>query len=157
MRVGLIQALIWALLDVDIRPSSDSSQGPFLLQHLALTDNRIGDFADAALAIIFVVRKANQLTDAPGKKAQLSHMMRRIAIRTVVGIVPIVGDIAITFYRANTKNVCAIEDWLLQAVATANVVPEVIPGAAPEYAQQKAADQPQAQTRFLTADDLVHK
>lgn len=69
-----------------------------------------GDVADALLALLLVWR-ATKITDGL-PAAVLMQMMINIAIDFVIGLVPILGDIADGYWKANTKNVRVLEKHL---------------------------------------------
>ncbi|KAI0749349.1 hypothetical protein C8Q80DRAFT_619374 [Daedaleopsis nitida] len=93
-----------------------------------------GDAADAALNYILVVRKARQ-AELPGWL--IGQMLFNNAISAGVGFVPIVGDIALAMFKANSRNAALLEEYLrvrgeeyLKAAATRTEDPaEVRPGA----------------------------
>ncbi|TFY69236.1 hypothetical protein EVG20_g3231 [Dentipellis fragilis] len=68
-----------------------------------------GDAADAALSYLLVIRKAKQ-ADLPPWLIQ--RMLLNLALATSVGLVPIVGDILLAVYRANSRNAALLEEYL---------------------------------------------
>ncbi|EJF64979.1 hypothetical protein DICSQDRAFT_100518 [Dichomitus squalens LYAD-421 SS1] len=68
-----------------------------------------GDAADAALNYLLVVRKAKQ-AEIPGWL--LSKMLVNNAISIGVGVVPIVGDIVLAMFKANSRNAALLEEYL---------------------------------------------
>nr|VWO95543.1 Putative type III effector protein [Ganoderma boninense] len=70
-----------------------------------------GDAADVALNYLLVVRKAKQAEDRiPGWL--LSRMLVNNAVSAGVGLVPIVGDIILAMYKANSRNAGLLEEYL---------------------------------------------
>ncbi|KAM5535967.1 hypothetical protein V8D89_010407 [Ganoderma adspersum] len=68
-----------------------------------------GDAADVALNYLLVVRKAKQ-AEIPGWL--LSRMLVNNAVSAGVGLVPIVGDIILAMYKANSRNAALLEEYL---------------------------------------------
>ncbi|KAI0707392.1 hypothetical protein C8Q76DRAFT_749031 [Earliella scabrosa] len=68
-----------------------------------------GDAADAVLNYVLVVRKAKQ-AEIPGWL--LSQMLFNNAISAGVGFVPIVGDIMLAVWKANSRNAALLEEFL---------------------------------------------
>ena len=67
----------------------------------------VGD-AVMALVSLTIVYKAGQLGIPATMQAQ---MLKNILLDFVLGLLPLVGDIADLFYRANQKNVRMMERW----------------------------------------------
>ena len=61
-----------------------------------------------ALVSLTIVYKAGQLGIPATMQAQ---MLKNILLDFVLGLLPLVGDIADLFYRANQKNVRMMERW----------------------------------------------
>ncbi|KAI0316451.1 hypothetical protein OF83DRAFT_1126700 [Amylostereum chailletii] len=70
-----------------------------------------GDIADASLGYFLVIRKARK-ADVPPWLIQ--RMLLNLAIATVVGVVPIVGDVMLAAWRANSRNAALLEEYLRQ-------------------------------------------
>ncbi|KAK4200550.1 hypothetical protein QBC40DRAFT_279865 [Triangularia verruculosa] len=68
----------------------------------------IGDFADFLMALA-LIKKASKV-DGGLPKRLYGMMFTNIMLDFAIGFVPLIGDIADVFYRANTKNA-----WLLDA------------------------------------------
>lgn len=68
-----------------------------------------GDAADAALNYLLVVRKARQ-AEIPGWL--LRKMLANNAVSAGVGLVPVVGDIILAAYKANSRNAALLEEFL---------------------------------------------
>ncbi|KZT07584.1 uncharacterized protein LAESUDRAFT_724533 [Laetiporus sulphureus 93-53] len=68
-----------------------------------------GDIANAALNYVLVVRKARR-ADIPDWL--LSRMLVNNAVSAAVGFVPIVGDIMLAVYKANSRNAALLEEFL---------------------------------------------
>ncbi|PIL35609.1 hypothetical protein GSI_02337 [Ganoderma sinense ZZ0214-1] len=68
-----------------------------------------GDAADVALNYLLVVRKAKE-AEIPGWL--LSRMLVNNAVSAGVGLVPIVGDIILAMYKANSRNAALLEEYL---------------------------------------------
>jgi hypothetical protein len=73
----------------------------------------IGD-AIGAIFSVFIVFQAARL-GAP--KATLFRMMSNIGIDTIVGEIPLLGDLFDFGWKANTKNMALLEQHLQQPVA----------------------------------------
>lgn len=69
----------------------------------------VGDAADAILGYVLVIRKARR-ADIPWWLTQ--RMVLNLAIATSVGLVPIVGDVILAAYRANSRNATLLEEYL---------------------------------------------
>jgi len=116
----------------------------------------IGDVIDYLLALT-VVWKANDI-DGGLPLMLKARMMTNIAIDFAIGLVPIVGDIADVFYRANTRN-CWILWTYLEAQAKVNA--EVAAnekrtqqGLEPRIPQQ-IASRPQGPTGTLMSQPMM--
>jgi hypothetical protein len=70
----------------------------------------IGDAGDAALAMM-VVRSCEEI-DGGLPAALRFKMMINVIIDFVIGLVPLVGDIADAIYKANTRNAVILETYL---------------------------------------------
>ncbi|KAF9007518.1 hypothetical protein BDQ17DRAFT_1398387 [Cyathus striatus] len=68
-----------------------------------------GDVADASLNYFLVVRKARQ-ADLP--QWLLQRMLINNAISAGVGFVPMVGDVILAMYKANSRNAALLEEFL---------------------------------------------
>ena len=68
-----------------------------------------GDVADATLNYVLVVRKARQ-AEIPGWL--LRKMLANNAVSAGVGLVPVVGDIVLAAYKANSRNAALLEEFL---------------------------------------------
>jgi len=69
----------------------------------------VGDVADASLNYILVIRQA--------KKAEIPdwlfrRMLANNAVSAAVGFVPVVGDIALATWKANSRNAALLEEFL---------------------------------------------
>lgn len=71
----------------------------------------IGDFADFLMALA-LIKKASKV-DGGLPKRLYGMMFTNIMLDLAIGFIPLIGDIADVFYRANTKNA-----WLLDAFLT---------------------------------------
>jgi hypothetical protein len=69
----------------------------------------VGDAADAILGYFLVIRKARK-ADIPWWLTQ--RMIVNLAIASSVGLVPIVGDVALAAFRANSRNAILLEEFL---------------------------------------------
>ncbi|KAI0346060.1 hypothetical protein BDW22DRAFT_1352048 [Trametopsis cervina] len=69
----------------------------------------VGDVADAGLNYILVVRKARQaeLPDWLVRK-----MLANNAVSVLAGLVPIMGDVVLAVYKANSRNAALLEEFL---------------------------------------------
>ncbi|KAK7690994.1 hypothetical protein QCA50_006097 [Cerrena zonata] len=68
-----------------------------------------GDVADAALNYLLVVRKARQ---AELPDWLIHKMLFNNAVSAAVGFVPLVGDIVLAVYKANSRNAALLEEFL---------------------------------------------
>jgi hypothetical protein len=68
----------------------------------------LGDVAGAIVAI-YALRVARQLR-APGVVQM--HMLSNIAIDALVGTVPLLGDLFDFVYKAQTRNLKLLDDWI---------------------------------------------
>ncbi|GJE96221.1 DUF4112 domain-containing protein [Phanerochaete sordida] len=68
-----------------------------------------GDVADAALNYFLVVRKARQ---AELPEWLVGRMLFNNAVSAGVGFIPIVGDIVLAAYKANSRNAALLEEFL---------------------------------------------
>ncbi|KAF8269562.1 hypothetical protein EI94DRAFT_1778227 [Lactarius quietus] len=69
----------------------------------------VGDAADAILGYVLVIRKARR-AELPWWLTQ--RMMLNLAIATSVGLIPIVGDVMLAAFRANSRNATLLEEFL---------------------------------------------
>lgn len=102
------------------------------MTHLTGIIPGVGDAADAVLGYVLVIRKARKaeyvsppsstfsyvLTPCP---RFLSHripswltqrMILNLALATTVGLVPLVGDVMLAAFRANSRNAALLEEFL---------------------------------------------
>lgn len=68
-----------------------------------------GDVACAALNYVLVVRKARKADLPPWL---LGKMLFNNTVSALGGVVPIVGDVVIAFYKANSRNALLLEEFL---------------------------------------------
>lgn len=68
-----------------------------------------GDFADAFLNYLLVVQKAKKAEIPPWL---LRKMLLNNALSASVGFVPLVGDVLIAQYKANSRNAALLEEYL---------------------------------------------
>ncbi|KAI9461707.1 hypothetical protein BJY52DRAFT_1259715 [Lactarius psammicola] len=69
----------------------------------------VGDAADAILGYYLVIRKARS-AEIPWWLTQ--RMVLNLAIATSVGLVPLVGDVLLAAFRANSRNAALLEEFL---------------------------------------------
>jgi len=69
----------------------------------------VGDAADAILGYVLVIRKARR-AEIPWWLTQ--RMIFNLAVATTVGLVPIVGDVILAAFRANSRNAALLEEFL---------------------------------------------
>ncbi|CAE6459695.1 unnamed protein product [Rhizoctonia solani] len=99
-----------------------------------------GDIVDAALNYLLVVRKARQ-AEIPGWL--LRKMLANNAVSAGVGLIPLVGDVILAVYKANSRNAALLEEFLrirgeefLKADAAREEDPDVVrPGAGREQGE----------------------
>ncbi|PWN52828.1 hypothetical protein IE53DRAFT_384721 [Violaceomyces palustris] len=94
-----------------------------------------GDIADAILNYTLIVKPTrNELQEAPDWLVR--KMLINNAISAGVGLVPLVGDVALAAWRANSRNANLVEDFLRvkgeenMALGLPNLTPRLAPGAA---------------------------
>ncbi|KAH7341331.1 hypothetical protein B0J17DRAFT_646136 [Rhizoctonia solani] len=68
-----------------------------------------GDVVDAALNYFLVVRKARQAEIPPWL---LRKMLANNVVSAGVGLIPLVGDIVLAVYKANSRNSALLEEFL---------------------------------------------
>ncbi|GBE88566.1 hypothetical protein SCP_1303830 [Sparassis crispa] len=68
-----------------------------------------GDIADATLNYVLVVRQARQ-ADIPNWL--LRRMLLNNAVSAAIGFVPVVGDIVLAVFKANSRNAALLEEYL---------------------------------------------
>lgn len=68
-----------------------------------------GDVADAALNYYLVVRKARQ---AEIPDWLLARMLMNNAVSAAVGFVPLIGDVVLAAFKANSRNAALLEEYL---------------------------------------------
>ena len=69
----------------------------------------VGDVTDAVLNYTLVVRKARKADIPPWL---LSRMLANNAISAGVSLVPLVGDVILAVYKANSRNAALLEEYL---------------------------------------------
>ncbi|KAF7796013.1 hypothetical protein EIP86_007182 [Pleurotus ostreatoroseus] len=69
----------------------------------------LGDVADAGLNYVLVVRKARQ-ADIPDWL--LRKMLLNNAVSAAVGFVPMIGDVVLAAFKANSRNAALLEEFL---------------------------------------------
>ena len=75
----------------------------------------LGDIVGAAIGMVIVLRAVQ----AGIPRIAIAHMMTNIAIDTLVGAIPFVGDAFDFVYKSNTKNMRTYEEALERPGATA--------------------------------------
>ncbi|GLB44864.1 putative protein with domain of unknown function (DUF4112) [Lyophyllum shimeji] len=73
-----------------------------------------GDVATALLNYVLVVRKARE-ADIP--QALVQHMLFNNAVSVGVGLIPLVGDVLLAIYKANSRNAALLEKHLKTRVS----------------------------------------
>lgn len=68
----------------------------------------VGDLAGKGLSL-YLVYEAARVGAPPGL---IARMLGNVAIDLAIGAVPIAGDVADVFWRANRRNFRLFEDWL---------------------------------------------
>ena len=68
----------------------------------------VGDIVTTAMAL-YIVHEARQL-GAPGHV--IARMLGNVAVDSVVGAVPLVGDAFDVMWRSNRRNMRLLQDWL---------------------------------------------
>ena len=68
----------------------------------------VGDAAGALVAL-YIVWEARRL----GAPAELvARMMGNVAVDTLSGSIPLVGDLFDAAFKSNTRNIALLEEWL---------------------------------------------
>ena len=75
----------------------------------------LGDFIDLFMALM-VLNTAMKVSPGKDKDLLKGKMVMNIIIDFAIGLVPFLGDIADTFFRANTRNAIALEKMLNERV-----------------------------------------
>jgi hypothetical protein len=110
-RVARIDALAQLLDSAFVLPGTNIRFGIDALIGLV---PGIGDLISTALAL-FIVREARAL-GAP--RWMIARMLGNVALDTVVGAVPLVGDVADVAFRANRRNVAMLRKHLAREPRT---------------------------------------
>ena len=71
----------------------------------------LGDFIDLFMALM-VLNTAMKVSPGKDRDALRAKMMMNIIVDFAIGLVPVLGDVADTFFRANTRNAIALEKML---------------------------------------------
>ncbi|KAF9647897.1 hypothetical protein BDM02DRAFT_3116385 [Thelephora ganbajun] len=111
-----------------------------------------GDALNAVLGYWLIVRKAQQADIPPWL---YYRMVGNQAIATIIGFVPVIGDIGIAVFKTNSRNAALLEEYLrirgeefLKVQADRVEDPEVVkPGAGKEEADEIPGKAP-SQSRF---------
>jgi hypothetical protein len=110
-RVARIDALAQLLDSAFVLPGTNIRFGIDALIGLV---PGIGDLISTALAL-FIVREARAL-GAP--RWMVARMLGNVALDTVVGAVPLLGDVADVAFRANRRNVAMLRKYLAREPRT---------------------------------------
>ena len=89
-------------------------------QHSSISS--AGDFVDAGLSYLLIIRKAKQVSrgkDGKDINAVRVHMLGNVALGTAIGFTPYVGELFDTLLRFNTRSAKALEKMLLDRVKEA--------------------------------------
>jgi len=119
-----------------------------------------GDAVNAVLGYFLVVRKAREADIPPWL---YNRMVGNQAIATVIGFVPVVGDIGIAIFKTNWRNAALLEEYLrirgeefLKAQADRVEDPEVVkPGAGKEVAEKVPGKASQSRLFFRRSSNKV--
>jgi len=68
----------------------------------------IGDVIDALLSLMVI----HTATEVGLPASVILHMLFNVVFDFVIGLVPLIGDLADVAYRANTRNAIVLEDYL---------------------------------------------
>lgn len=71
----------------------------------------IGDFAGAALSGYVILTAAR----AGAPNTLLARMLANVGLDTLVGAVPLLGDLFDVAFRANVRNAALLDDWLVRS------------------------------------------
>jgi len=82
----------------------------------------IGDAIGAVFSVVIVFQAARLGVS----KATLARMMGNVALDTIVGEIPLLGDIFDAGWKANTKNLALLEEHLQQPAATSRASGRVL-------------------------------
>ncbi|KAL2018922.1 hypothetical protein VTK56DRAFT_10289 [Thermocarpiscus australiensis] len=77
----------------------------------------IGDFADFFMALM-IIKTASKI-DTPLPKTLYSMMLFNAMVDLAIGFVPLLGDLADVFFRANTQNAWLLEAYLAEKAKAA--------------------------------------
>ena len=86
-------------------------------QHSSISSG--GDFVDAGLSCLLIIRKAEQVSSGDDKSSLRWRMAGNVALGTVIGVTPYIGEFVDTLLRLNTRSAKALEAMLLERVKEA--------------------------------------
>lgn len=89
-------------------------------QHSSISSG--GDLVDAGLSYLFIIRKAKQVSrgkDGKDRRALQVRMASNVALGTLIGVTPYIGELLDTLLRFNTRSAKALEAMLLERVEEA--------------------------------------
>ena len=89
-------------------------------QHSSISSG--GDFVDAGLSYLFIIRKAKQVSkgkDGIDRRKLKFRMLGNVALGTLIGVTPYIGELLDTMLRFNTRSAKALEKMLLDRVKEA--------------------------------------
>lgn len=75
-----------------------------------------GDFVDAGLSCVLILRKAEQVSSGSDKWMLRTRMVFYVAAGALIGVIPILGEFFDTLLRFNTRSAKALEAMLLARV-----------------------------------------
>jgi hypothetical protein len=101
-----IERLRWLALLLDGAFPIPGGRGRFGLDGIIGLVPGIGDGASALLSL-YIVYEAKRLGVPAGK---LARMLRNIALDTLVGTVPLVGDLFDVVWKSNLRNVAILDE-----------------------------------------------
>lgn len=84
----------------------------------------IGDLVTQGLAL-YLVHEAWRLGVS---SRTLARMIGNVAVDTVVGAIPLIGDVGDLFFKANSKNVALLREHILRLKAERARTIDVVPG-----------------------------
>lgn len=86
-----------------------------MVEALLTTVHRLGDVIDCLLAW-WIIRKAQQING--GLPSEITRKMYlNVLADFLIGLVPLLGDIADALYKANSRNTWLLEDYLVKRAA----------------------------------------
>ncbi|WFD36842.1 hypothetical protein MCUN1_003732 [Malassezia cuniculi] len=96
----------------------------------------LGEIINALLSYNLIIKKAKQIEGIPD--SVISRMVFNTTVSTGMGLVPLVGDIALAAWKGNWRSAAVLEDYLRERGA-ANLLKQNAPAAPPVVPPRPAA------------------